>query len=45
MNWKFDNGIHLLEFTTDDLDKMKKGGIHTIKTRKQELIVIKHVRG
>ena len=45
MKWEFNNGVHSLEFTDEDFDKMKKGGIYTVKTRKQELIVVKRIRG
>jgi hypothetical protein len=44
MNWDFNNGVHSLEFTTDDFNKMKNGAIYTIKTRRQELIVVKCIR-
>ena len=44
MKWNFNNGVHSLEFTDDDFNKMKKGGLYTVKTRRQELIVVKCIR-
>lgn len=44
MKWNFNNEVHSLAFTDDDFNKMKKGGVYTVKTRKQELIVIKCIR-
>lgn len=43
MEWKYKNGVHDLVFTTDDLEKMKNGAIHTVKTKAQELITIHKV--
>lgn len=41
MKWTFDNGIHYALFTDNEIDELKKGGLYTLRTKKDELIVIK----
>ena len=41
MKWKLDADIYVLEFNTDDLYKLKTGGVYTIRTKEQALIIVK----
>ena len=41
MKWKCDNGVYYILFEDSEINKLKKGGVYTLKTKKDELIVIK----
>lgn len=41
MKWKLDADIYVLEFNTDDLHVLKTGGIYTVRTKEQALVIIK----
>lgn len=43
MKWKYQKSAYYLEFTIDELERMKRGITHAVKTKNNELIIIRRV--
>ena len=41
MKWTHHNGVHELSLSHPDITELKKGAVITLKTEKDELIIIK----